>query len=178
MIKRYSQIISLLILALFCRQISAQQADSFNTSYPHNSIYAEAAGNGLLCSFNYERIILNFDEGSHLGIRAGLGRGFFDDLKSYPMELVMLYGPRRHLFEFGAGVTFLSGNHYSTAHGSVFSSDYFAQMYIFRLGYRFQHTPRGIQIRPSILGFMTRNFKNSFKDGFYASAGLSIGCGF
>ena len=94
-----------------------------------NSIYAEAAGNGILMSFNYDRI---FAVGKSSGLVTRVGYGLL--FKLFVGETSFLYGRTKHFFEAGVGC----------------STDFHHYLINFRSGYRYQGD-KGLMLRAAPL---------------------------
>lgn len=98
----------------------------------HNSIYAEAMGNGGYGSLSYERMLFKVPN-RVLALRVGFS--FTVDETRFnpiiPLEITVIFG-YRHCFETGPGLTFSPGGE-----GHIF---------FFRAGYRLR-TDRGILLR-------------------------------
>jgi len=92
------------LLLLGSIQLHAQQG-----AEPHQAVYFEVGGTGLIYTFNYD---FRFDKNrlDSWGMKVGAGgywiqeSGFF----SLPLEVNRLFGNGPHYFEIGAGVTFMA----------------------------------------------------------------------
>jgi hypothetical protein len=159
-------IVSLLSLC-FAFTASAQTTNEYQR-YRANIFYPEILGNGLLYSFNYERIKRQ-SEHEFFSIRVGIGfrpryhSGIYE--QTIPFELNWCQGKNHHL-EAGIGLT------------TVIDDSYYAkQLFSFipapRIGYRYQ-TPEGhFVLRVGLAALFTVQYNNSSSPTLYP--GLAIG---
>ncbi len=94
-----------------------------------NVVYAEALGNGLLYSINYERLL----ESLHVGIRAGVSYFTYPvssygssgnlTLATFPLVASYYFGTPRHKVQLGLGATILALGVSSDSTGTKFQGE-------------------------------------------------------
>lgn len=154
------------ILALLFISLFEAKAQDDSLLLKKNAIYFEFAGNGLIFSVNYERLLFQ-KRLMHLRARVGAGRfpgshrGYleWDGFFTLPVEINALIGKRNNFFEAGIGNTFSSSKD-----GIEFSS--------LRLGYRFEQEDGGFLVRLApMLIYIHQQNKNQLSPFF----GISVG---
>ena len=132
---------------------------------PAKSVYAELGGPGI-ASLNYDMRFTNREDG--IGGRIGIGGFKVEDAGAIfvPIGLNYLIGKdKRHYFEIGGGVTFVSVSDNSNSDNSVFRGT-FGHL---SLGYRLQPVNGGFLFRAAIVPI----FGNGFFLPYYA--GIAFG---
>lgn len=136
------------------------------TSFKHNDIYIEAAGNGLFSSVNYERQLTK-----HPGFGLRLGVGFYSEKAFYltiPVGVNYLFKLKneKSFIDAGFGATFtrINGNLFSNSINS--NGNHFTN-FVPSIGYR-KHSSKDLMWRVSVTPIIN-------KYGFVPWLGLSIG---
>ena len=136
----------LIILSLLCFQLTSQ--DIFKAK---NTIYYEIGGTGYgLVSINYDRLFnlsekIKFTFGLGFSITNSINVGGTESIGKnqffIPLQGNFLFGKQRNKFEFGFGMPLAID---SEKFGIV------SNIYVLRLGYRFQPAKKGIMLRASL----------------------------
>ncbi|MFY0626671.1 MAG: hypothetical protein JXR07_10260 [Reichenbachiella sp.] len=110
---------TIIFILLFSLPFVTKGQESDTDPLPHNSVYFEFLGNGILLSLNYERII-PIKKDFYFNPRLGIGYAplLGTDYISFPIELNFTYKK----VEVGYGITLISPDE--------------EKMILFRLGYR------------------------------------------
>jgi hypothetical protein len=126
-----------------------------------NVVFGELAGNGILLSMNYEKLVSN-----RLGLRLGVG-SLYGFGTTVPL-MINFYRGNRYRLETGAGLVFLPSWNNDVSFGSAGSA-----LITSTLGLRFQQADGGIIIRLSATPFYDLTTKR-----IRFLAGASIGVAF
>ena len=137
--------VALVLLACISPNLSAQgmlnNTESVTRTSPQQTAFFEAAGPGLVVSFNYDTRFTKKQGG--LGARIGVGGfalGNDASLLTVPVQINYLAGGRNgHYFEVGGGVTYASGDTPFDQETKVFGTAVF--------GYRYQPEGSGLNFR-------------------------------
>ena len=125
------------------------------TKKPAQAVFAEAGGNSIIWSLNYDRRFNNRLDG--FGFRAGVG--YFplggSNLLTVPLGINYLIGDKGHFAEIGANISFVNSSNKNKSFpieskfGQLdFTLDKVRMVYGFALGYRYQ--------KPDVKGFHFR----------------------
>lgn len=127
------------VILFTCSSLFAQSNGM--RSKPQNAAFFEAAGPGLVVSFNYDTRFSNKQGG--IGARIGVGGfalGNDASLLTVPVQINYLAGGKNgHYFEVGAGVTYASGDTPFDQNTKLFGTAVF--------GYRYQPEGSGLNFR-------------------------------
>lgn len=146
------------------------------------SIYAEALGNGIIVSANYDmRLKKNQNDG--LGFRAGIGGGSlagYDEtgmsanigVLTFPLSLNYVVGKKRSGFETGAGFTPIYVSASVETDTEFAHADGLGVTGFLNAGYRFQPINSGVMFRVNWTPAFNRS---GFIPGWF---GLSLGYSF
>jgi len=158
------------LLFLNCNCLFAQKISSNRNV--RNHCYLELLGNGIIYSFNYERLISD-----NFTIRGGLGvtPGFIIDefFFGIPLTASYLLGGGSSKFEIGLGTTFFIIEDPETFSFSSNDKSYLVLTGI--LGYRFFRSRGGFAFRITFTPFYHPDLENS---KIISSGGISFGYGF
>ena len=146
-----------IIFCLLSQHVKAQQPDSSAISLPpvmeqlpatayKHSIYAEALGNAIVGSINYERLISDKKPGAVIAWRIGMlfmpfgsTGGNFNYEILVPIEVTRFHGNKAIKLEYGAGATiYFSSATYSSIDGSFENEKQTAIAPVLRIGGRYQ----------------------------------------
>jgi len=161
------QLITLTILSIL---ISASQsnAQNSNTTYKKNQLYLELAGNGLVYSVNYERLLTeNFTLRAGIGYTPGLilAEGTFIQI---PVTASYLLGGQSSKLEMGLGATFFSGQDVEFL--GIDAEDFSVVLVTGILGYRYV-SRGGFVFRIALTPF----YSSESEPNFNLYGGLSFG---
>ena len=163
-----------LLIVLSPLFLLSQNNDTLVNKIKSNSVYFELLGNGVVFSLNYEKILIN--KRNNLGIRFGFGFSPEDEIRdifTIPIELIVIFGNKKHHLELGIGSSF-----YSVIIKPQNQRKYmnYSMMFFGRIGYRYT----------AIKGFLFRvGFTPVveipgllFDKPFHLHGGISIGYSF
>ncbi len=148
----------IMMFLLFNPLLFAQKDILEDEPYSKNILFAEALGNGIGASINYERLF-----SKNMGIRIGLGSLIVSTI-SFPIVLNYYYGSTNNKLELGLGLTkFMKGENskFIGEEGILLTST---------IGLRHQKSIGGLIIRISATPFY--NFE---KEKFTLFGGVSLG---
>lgn len=124
-------------------------------------MFVEAAGNGILISINYERIIFN-----KIGLRTGVGTIGIYGL-TIPAMINYYFGSNRQL-ELGFGIVYT--DYFPKEGGFIHNGEFLIGTTV---GYKFQKENSNI-----ILRFSFTPFYSTSEDKVLLFGGISLGCAF
>lgn len=167
----------------------AQQTDSVaateagGAQFKH-SIYAEAFGNAIVGSLNYERFFADKKPDALIALRVGAlvlpfgsEAGNFNYVLLVPVEVTRIHGKKAVKLEYGAGATLYFGSEtYTSVDGSAENEKNVAVAPVLRIGGRWQipQTPYFLRV-----GFTPLLISNDFWEiPVMPLAGVSVGYSF
>ena len=136
-------------------QVAAGSAD-----FKKNAIHAEALGNALIYSVNYERVIRS---SGALPIAVRVGISYIDlseedkPQRSFgiPIELLGWTGKKNGHFEFGLGYSYHEREYRERANLNVYRNIETTQQFLTaRLGYRFQKPTGGFMFKTALVSML------------------------
>lgn len=169
-------IVTTIILLLPFLQYAAI-TDTLNNYSKKNSVYFEFLGNGLTTSLNYERVLK--EKRNKLALRSGIGffpEENFNNIKiSIPLELILVFSPKKHHFEIGFGATYYENIIYISDQYAVKNKSYDSSVFLFpRIGYRYTGN-NGLLIRIGYTPTIEFPRQKLFDKPFQPFGGISIG---
>jgi len=167
-INKYLFIIFILFAYITQGEVSAQSNSTEDIVTAPNSIFVELAGQGIVLSANYDRML--FDTTPHnIAIRVGIGlwaqitmgSGSGKSGVTIPVNASYLYGGN-HKFELGLGFTFAPDIPYSGLSDLMITA---------LIGYRYQPIDGGFLIRAGVVPIFG-------DEEIFTSAGIGLGIAF
>ena len=167
-INKYSLIIFILFAYITQGEVYAQSNSTEDIVTAPNSIFVELAGQGIVLSANYDRML--FDTTPHnIAIRVGIGiwatismgSGSGHNGVTIPVNASYLYGGN-HKFELGLGFTFAPNITIEHLSDLIFTA---------LIGYRYQPIDGGFLIRAGLVPIFG-------DDGIIGFFGLGLGFSF
>ncbi len=158
-----------------------------------NSVFFEAAGNGLIASLNYERKIFSSKNNNFVALKAGLGP--FGIINLANVTATYNLGDGMNYFEVGGGFGYFSTD---DSYGFGSEVDYNYAYFTPTLGFRRQgakgflfrmfltmYTSKEVRVQSQYQGVGGNTFSNiyygniySYEYNYYPSMGLSLGYSF
>lgn len=176
---------SSILLLFFSVDLLAQTAPVPFTA--KNAAYLEIGGNGIVYSFNYERIFFQkgiFKSAARAGLTLfPLKRGGKNHLTTVlPIEIIGMLGRSKHHLELGIGISpnLIPYSEIDPATADYTSVSYEYGTFIpFRIGYRYQKSDGGFFFRAGYTPIL--DFPNKYKqrvDFTSIHGGISVGKSF